>query len=68
VINFLKKFLRYNRQANVTGNKLGKKGAFSTPKNYMEDAMGKTITFQKQEIIENPPSRWQHDNAYWVHN
>eukprot|EP00090_Calanus_glacialis_P022044 TRINITY_DN33997_c0_g1_i1.p1 TRINITY_DN33997_c0_g1~~TRINITY_DN33997_c0_g1_i1.p1 ORF type:complete len:355 (-),score=87.36 TRINITY_DN33997_c0_g1_i1:66-1130(-) len=44
VINFLKKFLRYSRQANVTGNKLGKKGAFSTPKKHMEDAMGGNMT------------------------
>jgi len=44
VINFIKKFLRYNRQANVTGNKLGKKGAFATPKKYMEEAMGGNMT------------------------
>merc|ERR1719339_630348 len=35
---------RYNRQGNVTGNKLGKKGAFATPKKYMEDAMGGNMT------------------------
>merc|ERR1711892_1585393 len=44
VINFIKRYLRYNRQQNTTGNKLGKKGLFVTPQKYMEEAMGGNMT------------------------
>merc|ERR1711892_776132 len=44
VINFIKRYLRYNRQENTTDNKLGKKGLFVTPQKYMEEAMGGNMT------------------------
>ena len=39
-INFIKKYLRYNRLDDISGNKLGKKGLFSPTLKYMADAVG----------------------------
>ena len=46
VINFLKMYKRYGRQENVTLNKMGKKGDFSSTKKKMEEAVGNFILSQ----------------------
>ena len=40
VISFIKKYLRYNRLEDISGNKLVKKGIFSSALKYMKDAVG----------------------------